>query len=179
MRPVKFVRSLLTCNWQKESRIPWDPTHPITLRCSLRCRHYTAHSSLSTQQPWWISQNKYYRCLRRLPHTEIPQDRRRAMWYLHLKLIVLALSFSALGNAFPSYQSLVGMSNDEVDLFIREHGGMSLPGAQPLPPPQTDNSSKLVNDPEHPFMVPGPNDLRGPCPGLNTLANHGVSISLF
>lgn len=101
------------------------------------------------------------------------------MWYLHLKLIVLALSFSALGNAFPSYQSLVGMSNDEVDLFIREHGGMSLPGARPPPPPQTDNSSMLVNDPEHPFIAPGPNDLRGPCPGLNTLANHGVSISLF
>ncbi|THU90501.1 Cloroperoxidase [Dendrothele bispora CBS 962.96] len=26
---------------------------------------------------------------------------------------------------------------------------------------------------EHQWMAPGPNDLRGPCPGLNTLANHG------
>ncbi|KAL0576152.1 hypothetical protein V5O48_005820 [Marasmius crinis-equi] len=25
----------------------------------------------------------------------------------------------------------------------------------------------------HQWMAPGPNDLRGPCPGLNTLANHG------
>ncbi|ESK91441.1 hypothetical protein Moror_2665 [Moniliophthora roreri MCA 2997] len=26
---------------------------------------------------------------------------------------------------------------------------------------------------QHPFQAPGPNDARGPCPGLNTLANHG------
>lgn len=96
------------------------------------------------------------------------------MWHLHLKPLVLALSFLTLGNAFPSYQSLAGLSNDEVDLFIREHGERSLSGAHPPPPPQKDNSSKLVNDAQHPFIAPGPDDLRGPCPGLNTLANHGV-----
>lgn len=26
---------------------------------------------------------------------------------------------------------------------------------------------------EHAWVAPGPNDLRGPCPGLNALANHG------
>ncbi|ETS73157.1 hypothetical protein PFICI_15102 [Pestalotiopsis fici W106-1] len=26
---------------------------------------------------------------------------------------------------------------------------------------------------DHPFQAPGPTDQRGPCPGLNTLANHG------
>ncbi|KAF5361267.1 hypothetical protein D9758_010257 [Tetrapyrgos nigripes] len=26
---------------------------------------------------------------------------------------------------------------------------------------------------DHEFQAPGPNDARGPCPGLNTLANHG------
>lgn len=26
---------------------------------------------------------------------------------------------------------------------------------------------------DHPFKEPGPTDQRGPCPGLNTLANHG------
>lgn len=31
----------------------------------------------------------------------------------------------------------------------------------------------LVDDAKHPYIAPGPNDLRGPCPGLNTLANHG------
>ena len=26
---------------------------------------------------------------------------------------------------------------------------------------------------DHKWIAPGPNDLRGPCPGLNALANHG------
>ena len=26
---------------------------------------------------------------------------------------------------------------------------------------------------EHAWVAPGPNDIRGPCPGLNALANHG------
>ena len=29
------------------------------------------------------------------------------------------------------------------------------------------------NDPDHQFIAPGPNDIRGPCPGLNAAANHG------
>ncbi|KAL0937154.1 uncharacterized protein CTRU02_206885 [Colletotrichum truncatum] len=28
-------------------------------------------------------------------------------------------------------------------------------------------------DPEHPYIAPGPSDRRSPCPGLNILANHG------
>lgn len=32
-------------------------------------------------------------------------------------------------------------------------------------------------DTAHQFVAPGPNDIRGPCPGLNTAANHNVSIS--
>ncbi|WOO85409.1 Aromatic peroxygenase [Vanrija pseudolonga] len=28
-------------------------------------------------------------------------------------------------------------------------------------------------DEAHPWIAPGPNDKRGPCPGLNTIANHG------
>lgn len=30
-------------------------------------------------------------------------------------------------------------------------------------------------DTAHAFEAPGPNDIRGPCPGLNTAANHHVS----
>lgn len=45
--------------------------------------------------------------------------------------------------------------------------------ALPAPLPQNDTSVKLVNDKAHPYIKPGPTDLRGPCPGLNTLANHG------
>ena len=46
----------------------------------------------------------------------------------------------------------------------------------PPPPPALEfNGTKLVNDAAHPYIAPGPGDQRGPCPGLNTLANHGVS----
>ncbi|MCO5608385.1 hypothetical protein L7F22_062594 [Adiantum nelumboides] len=31
----------------------------------------------------------------------------------------------------------------------------------------------IVPDADHPFQAPGAGDERGPCPGLNTLANHG------
>ncbi|KAJ7615745.1 Chloroperoxidase [Mycena polygramma] len=42
-----------------------------------------------------------------------------------------------------------------------------------LPPRQTDTGTKRVPDADHPFIAPGPNDMRGPCPAMNTLANHG------
>ena len=32
-----------------------------------------------------------------------------------------------------------------------------------------------TGDTAHAFEAPGPNDIRGPCPGLNTAANHHVS----
>lgn len=32
---------------------------------------------------------------------------------------------------------------------------------------------KKFPEAEYPFKAPGPTDQRGPCPGLNTLANHG------
>jgi hypothetical protein len=30
-------------------------------------------------------------------------------------------------------------------------------------------------DTAHQYVAPGPNDIRGPCPGLNAAANHNVS----
>jgi hypothetical protein len=38
---------------------------------------------------------------------------------------------------------------------------------------QLGNGETLVPDGNHPFQAPGPTDQRGPCPGLNALANHG------
>ena len=38
----------------------------------------------------------------------------------------------------------------------------------------TFNENQLVDvTGEHAWVAPGPNDIRGPCPGLNALANHG------
>ncbi|KAJ7753770.1 Chloroperoxidase [Mycena metata] len=42
-----------------------------------------------------------------------------------------------------------------------------------IPPRRTDLGTKRIPDADHPFIAPGPNDQRGPCPAMNTLANHG------
>ncbi|KAJ7575168.1 Chloroperoxidase [Mycena floridula] len=43
-----------------------------------------------------------------------------------------------------------------------------------IPPQPTETSGiKQIPDAHHPFIAPGPNDQRGPCPAMNTLANHG------
>ncbi|KAG5722446.1 Aromatic peroxygenase [Termitomyces sp. T112] len=41
------------------------------------------------------------------------------------------------------------------------------------PPRPTYTGILQIPEPSHPFVAPGHKDLRGPCPGLNTLANHG------
>ena len=87
-------------------------------------------------------------------------------------LISCALGFPHLAN-FPEYRSLAGLSQDEVRYVARKYG--KYPGAQPLPPPINYTGPKLVNDADHPFKPLEPTDIRGPCPGLNTLASHGVS----
>ncbi|KAF5380171.1 hypothetical protein D9615_006106 [Tricholomella constricta] len=69
-------------------------------------------------------------------------------------LVILAASLPAL--AFPNLAS-------------RHQTGMPIVA----PPRPTDTGSIPIPDPAHPFLAPGPYDLRGPCPGLNTLANHG------
>ncbi|KAJ7575160.1 Chloroperoxidase [Mycena floridula] len=43
-----------------------------------------------------------------------------------------------------------------------------------IPPQATETSGiKQIPDADHPFIAPGPDDQRGPCPAMNTLANHG------
>ncbi|KAK0546529.1 hypothetical protein OC846_005223 [Tilletia horrida] len=79
-------------------------------------------------------------------------------------------------NAFPhlaegwEHRSLAGMSEETINEIVARQ---AIVGAQPAPASQSDTSSKLVNDANHPYIAPGANDIRGPCPGLNTLANHG------
>ncbi|KAF5354382.1 hypothetical protein D9758_010734 [Tetrapyrgos nigripes] len=38
---------------------------------------------------------------------------------------------------------------------------------------ERDSALATIDLSQHQWIAPGPNDLRGPCPGLNTLANHG------
>jgi hypothetical protein len=86
-----------------------------------------------------------------------------------LELTLLALAASA--TAFPSHRSLAGLSNEEIERIIPM---LSIRDAEPAPGPQKDTSAKLVNDAAHPWKPLRDGDIRGPCPGLNTLASHGV-----
>ncbi|KAG9314996.1 heme-thiolate peroxidase [Chiua virens] len=85
-------------------------------------------------------------------------------------LVHYALGFPHLMN-FPEYRSLAGLSPQEVRAVERSFS--QTPGAQPLPPPINDTSAKLVYDAAHPYIPDQSGDIRGPCPGLNTLASHG------
>ncbi|RDA89433.1 hypothetical protein CP532_6116 [Ophiocordyceps camponoti-leonardi (nom. inval.)] len=62
---------------------------------------------------------------------------------------------------------------------VRTHSSSSaLSSSPPLPSPSSkvgfDAERQLISTSgEHAFKEPGPNDIRGMCPGLNALANHG------
>ena len=82
-----------------------------------------------------------------------------------------ALTFASVVTGFPSYGSLAGLAIEERDLIISR---IPASQAEPAPGPSNDTSAKLVNDEDHPWKPLRPGDIRGPCPGLNTLASHGV-----
>ena len=75
-------------------------------------------------------------------------------------------------SAFPAYESLAGLSREELDAAVSSVKWVPPP---PPPGPLADQSAKLVHDAAHPYEPLKPGDQRGPCPALNTLASHGVS----
>ncbi|KIJ46283.1 hypothetical protein M422DRAFT_250333 [Sphaerobolus stellatus SS14] len=84
----------------------------------------------------------------------------------------LLLALIRLAEAFPTYDSIAGLSEREINEYVARNGVAAIPNP-PLPLPKGQDGLKLVNDPAHPFIAAGPNDIRGPCPALNTLASHG------
>ncbi|KIJ42071.1 hypothetical protein M422DRAFT_171459 [Sphaerobolus stellatus SS14] len=90
----------------------------------------------------------------------------------------LLLAIVRLAVAFPAYDSLIGLSEREINEYVTRNGVAEIPNP-PLPLPKGQDGLKLVNDPAHPFIAAGPNDIRGPCPALNTLASHGREISEY
>ncbi|KAF8503098.1 Chloroperoxidase [Gautieria morchelliformis] len=83
---------------------------------------------------------------------------------------IITLSLAAMAVAFPAHQSLAGLSREELEavLPMLKHRSPESP-----PGPLNDTSTKLVNDAAHPWKPLRRGDIRGPCPGLNTLASHG------
>jgi len=83
---------------------------------------------------------------------------------------LVILVFASLATSFPSYGSLAGLTESELEAIIPT---LDIRDVEPPPGPLKFNGTKLVNDKDHPFMPLRPGDIRGPCPGLNTLASHG------
>jgi hypothetical protein len=88
--------------------------------------------------------------------------------------VALAIALAAPATAFPAHGSLAGLSRAELESAMAGFGQYSTP--PPPPGPLEFGGTKLVNDAAHPFVAPADDDIRGPCPALNTLANHGVRI---
>ena len=91
-------------------------------------------------------------------------------------LVLVVLAFASIAISFPSYGSLAGLSEAELAAIIPT---LEIREVEPPPGPLAFSGTKLVNDPEHPFQPLRPGDIRGPCPGLNTLASHGVGLEHF
>lgn len=93
-----------------------------------------------------------------------------------LNFVTLALALASSATAFPPYASLAGLPREELDKIIPTLNYR--PPGKP-PGPLAFNGTKLVNDAKHPWKPLKKGDIRGPCPGLNTLASHGVSSQAF
>ncbi|KIJ47092.1 hypothetical protein M422DRAFT_249406 [Sphaerobolus stellatus SS14] len=77
---------------------------------------------------------------------------------LHLTPVRLVVVFHV-------YESLTGLSEREINFFIASNGVANIPNP-PGSLAKGQDGLKLVNDTAHPFIPAGPNDIRGPCPGV-------------
>ncbi len=90
-----------------------------------------------------------------------------------LNFVTLALALASSALAFPSYASLAGLPREELDQVMPT---LKFRAPEKPPGPLKFNGTKLVNDALHPWKPLKKGDIRGPCPGLNTLASHGVCL---
>ncbi|KAL6718421.1 hypothetical protein ACLMJK_004510 [Lecanora helva] len=92
---------------------------------------------------------------------------------------VLSLALAAdTALAFPSLlsEAFINKRNAEpagLDTPCPHMNQMAKRQAPGVTPPFDAEQQYVSNQGEHAFRAPGPNDQRGPCPGLNAMANHG------
>ncbi|PHH66061.1 hypothetical protein CDD81_586 [Ophiocordyceps australis] len=84
---------------------------------------------------------------------------------------VVALGSGAL--AFPPELFERGLGEEHLQLAARLMAQMAEEGDENLSRRQLFGSQPVSTSGIHEFIPPGPGDDRGPCPGLNALANHG------
>ena len=80
--------------------------------------------------------------------------------------------------AFPSHMFDLSMSEEDKRSIANiaasiEAGAKSKRAGTPLAPGFSASQQHVSTTGAHAFAPPGSNDLRGPCPGLNAMANHG------
>jgi len=76
------------------------------------------------------------------------------------------LAIAGLAHAYPNIHQHLAQRDSKA--------GSSWGGLFPLSTPDFDAEAQLVDvTGEHAWKAPGETDQRGPCPGLNALANHG------
>ncbi|KZV85624.1 hypothetical protein EXIGLDRAFT_775354 [Exidia glandulosa HHB12029] len=92
------------------------------------------------------------------------------LFMLLSQVLVAVFAAGASARSIAPHAPLIGRTDEEIEASARSYPGG---GPQPLPPPIKDTCVKLVYDAAHPFMKPTKGQMRGPCPGMNTLANHG------
>jgi Peroxidase, family 2 len=79
--------------------------------------------------------------------------------------------------AFPSQMFDVSMSEEEKREITRiaasiEASAKTRRAGTPIAPGFSASEQYVSNTGDHAFVPPGSGDLRGPCPGLNAMANH-------
>lgn len=99
-------------------------------------------------------------------------------FFVHLTTVLFVFGSLSTSLAFPSDVDL--LKRQEVDdTTARPGGGPGVVDPPPPPGPPSFTGAKLVNDRGHPWRPLRNGDERGPCPGMNTLASHGVSVAQY
>jgi hypothetical protein len=103
---------------------------------------------------------------------------------MHVSSIYLLLSVAApFANAWPTAildaaghdPALLERATEAVEQASKRQAGAGAATAIFEPIPIFDAKAQYINTTAgsgHEYVPPGPNDLRGPCPGLNAFANH-------
>lgn len=106
---------------------------------------------------------------------------RQVAWSAILATLAVVAITALPAAAFPHLGRINAMERQQVEMAMeqaRKHVEMIKRDDEKerrIKKRQT-STPKIIPDPndaEHRFQEPGPTDQRGPCPGMNTLANHG------